>query len=70
MLETSEERMKLLKTGLTGKTIEQLYIKNNNLKIICASILKEFADRPQNKKPVVSSEPAVEYAHDICAEMV
>ncbi len=70
MLESSEERIKLLRRGLTGKKIEQLYIKNNHLRIICASILKEVVDRPQNKKPVMRSELAVEYSHDLCAEMV
>jgi len=34
MLETIEERVKLLKVGLTGKEIEELYIANNNFKII------------------------------------
>ncbi|VVB56396.1 Uncharacterised protein [uncultured archaeon] len=34
MLETIEERVKLLKAGLTGKEIEELYIANNNFKII------------------------------------
>ena len=34
MLETIEERVKLLKAGLTGKEIEGLYIVNNNFKIV------------------------------------
>ncbi|MCX9089292.1 MAG: hypothetical protein OIN90_17210 [Candidatus Methanoperedens sp.] len=34
MLETTEERVKLLKAGLTGKEIEGLYIVNNNFKIV------------------------------------
>ncbi len=34
MLETSQERVKLLKAGITGKTIERLYIVENNLKIV------------------------------------
>ena len=34
MLETIEERVKLLKAGLTGKEIEGLYIANNNFKIV------------------------------------
>lgn len=29
MLETSEERIKLLRSGYTGKKIEELYIENN-----------------------------------------
>ncbi len=34
MLETAEERVKLLKAGFTGKEIEKLYIEYNNFKII------------------------------------
>jgi hypothetical protein len=34
MLETSKERVKLLKNGIDGKTIEKLYIKHNGFKII------------------------------------
>lgn len=34
MLETSQERVKLLKAGITGKTIERLYIVENNFKIV------------------------------------
>ncbi len=34
MLETSEERIELLKAGFTGKMIEKLYIKHNSFKII------------------------------------
>jgi hypothetical protein len=33
MLETSEERIRLLREGLTGKAIERLYIESNNIKI-------------------------------------
>ena len=34
MLETREERVKLLKAGIDGRTIEELYIKYNSIKII------------------------------------
>ena len=34
MLETAEERIKLLKAGLPGNEIEGLYIENNNFKIV------------------------------------
>jgi hypothetical protein len=34
MLETAEERAKLLKAGLTGNEIERLYIEKNNFKIV------------------------------------
>lgn len=33
MLETREERVKLLKAGFSGKMIERLYIEGNNLRI-------------------------------------
>ena len=39
MLETAEERVKLLKAGFTGKEIEKLYIEYNNFKIISSPIL-------------------------------
>jgi ribosomal protein L12E/L44/L45/RPP1/RPP2 len=42
MLETSQERVKLLKAGIDGKTIEELYIKNNNLKMVSAPPLFEL----------------------------
>ena len=32
MLETSEERVRLLKAGIFGKTIEKLYLIKNNFK--------------------------------------
>lgn len=35
MLETREERVRLLKAGLSGKLIERLYIEGNNLRITC-----------------------------------
>jgi len=34
MLETSKERVALLKAGIDGKTIEKLYIIYNNFKIV------------------------------------
>jgi len=34
MLETPQERIKLLRAGLTGKAIEELYIKGNNFKLV------------------------------------
>ena len=38
MLETSQERVKLLKAGIDGKTIEKLYITYNNFKIVSSPI--------------------------------
>lgn len=39
MLETSKERVKLLKAGMTGSGIEQLYIELNNITIIQGNLL-------------------------------
>jgi len=41
MFETAKERVKLLKTGLSEKEIEMLYIEHNNFKIIRTPILYE-----------------------------
>jgi hypothetical protein len=38
MLETPQERVKLLKAGIDGKTIEKLYITYNNFKIVSSPI--------------------------------
>ncbi len=42
MFETCEERVELLKSGIDGRTIEKLYIKHNNFKIIDRPILFEI----------------------------
>ncbi len=42
MLETPEERVKLLKAGIDHKTIEKLYIIYNNFKIVNSHILFEM----------------------------
>ncbi len=34
MLETAQERILLLKAGITGKQIEELYISCNNFKVV------------------------------------
>ncbi len=44
MLETREERVKLLKAGLSGKTIEKLYIEGNNIRIICIPPVVELVE--------------------------
>ncbi len=41
MLETSKERVKLLKAGVPGKRIENLYIKFNNFKMVRKPLLFE-----------------------------
>lgn len=39
-LETSQERVILLKAGLTGKDIEKLYIIYNGFKVLSANVLQ------------------------------
>jgi hypothetical protein len=39
MLETSQERVKLLKAGVSTKIIEQLYLQSNSFKIIGIPVL-------------------------------
>ena len=39
MLETSEERIRLLKAGVDEKFIEELYIKCNHFKIVGTPVL-------------------------------
>ncbi len=41
MLETPQERVELLKAGISGKKIEELYITCNNFKIVHSPILCE-----------------------------
>ncbi len=41
MLETSKERVKLLKAGIDIKTIEKLYIIYNNFKLVRSQLPKE-----------------------------
>ena len=43
MLETPQERVKLLKAGIDGKTIEKLYIFNN-FKIVPTPLLFELVE--------------------------
>jgi len=43
MLETPRERVELLRTGIPGKTIEEMYVKHNNLRLIKPPILPELA---------------------------
>ena len=71
MLETAEERVKLLKTGFTQKQIEELYIEGNDLRMANPPILIELVEinERQNKKTCVNCEAAVEYAQSLCAEM-
>jgi hypothetical protein len=44
MFETSQERIKLLKTGFTQKQIEEMYIEGNNLKIVYQPIMVDIVE--------------------------
>jgi hypothetical protein len=44
MLETPQERVRLLKAGIDGKTIEKLYIIFNDLKIVHSPLLFELVE--------------------------
>lgn len=44
MLESSKERVKLLKAGIPGKRIETMYIKFNNIKIVQKPVLFEMVE--------------------------
>jgi hypothetical protein len=44
MLETSQERVRLLKAGIDGKTIEKLYIIFNNFKVVPTPLLFELVE--------------------------
>ncbi|VVB97669.1 Uncharacterised protein [uncultured archaeon] len=62
MLETSQERVKLLKAGITGKTIERLYIVENNFKIVRCPIFLDFVEIGTNesKNTVIKQESIAE----------
>ncbi len=51
MLETPQERVKLLKAGIDGKTIEKLYITYNNFKIVFSPIFFDV-----NRMQIYSNE--------------
>ncbi len=50
MLETPDERVKLLRAGFIGKKIEELYIEGNNFKIVGIPSVIELVefDVPRN----------------------
>jgi hypothetical protein len=62
MLETSQERVKLLKAGITGKTIERLYIVENNFKIVRRPIFLDLIKivTKESKNTVINQESAAE----------
>jgi hypothetical protein len=72
MFETSQERVQLLKKGLTQKQIEDLYIKGNNLKIVNLPLLIkliEIKDK-KNMKICMNCSKAFGFAQSFCEEIV
>ena len=63
MLENSEERVRLLKAGISDKTIEKLYVIYNNLKIIGSPVLFEptMIDGQKNESNAAGHEASSEY---------
>ena len=70
MLETSQERVQLLRKGHTQKEIEGLYIKGNNFKMVNLPLLIKLIEIRENKKMCVNCTKAVGYAQSFCEEMV
>ena len=64
MLETSLERVKFLKAGISVRKIEQLYLKSNNFKIVNIPVLFEFMEIIQeNDSKGFISELSAEYVN-------
>lgn len=63
MLETSHERVELLKAGINGKTIEKLYLLYNNIKIVNSHALFKPVEINirENMEKYLSREAPVEY---------
>lgn len=74
MLEKSEERIKMLRSGFDQKQIENLYLKENKLKIVNPCVLFEPVDiddinESNDMKTPINCEAAVEYAQYLCTEV-
>jgi hypothetical protein len=63
ILGTSEERVRLLKSGIDRKTLKKLFIEYNRLHIIKNPILFNFNDALRScKKPIGTKEAELEKA--------
>jgi hypothetical protein len=58
MLETPRERVELLRAGISGKKIEELYIKLNNFKIVHKPIFFEMVEIDSSVKGNIVREAA------------
>jgi hypothetical protein len=65
MLETTEERVKLLKVGFTGKTIEKLYIDSNYFKIVRTSAIIDLVEIDFSKIIETVSENTMHHAEPV-----
>ena len=64
MLETSEERVKLLKAGISARNIEQLYLINNNFKTVNIPVLFEAIEvRQETEGKVFLCELTAKFAN-------
>ena len=63
MLETSNERVELLKAGISVKTIEKMYLICNNFKIVDSPVLFELSETKaqENKNNFMIREPPAKY---------
>ncbi|MCZ7372896.1 MAG: hypothetical protein O8C60_04450 [Candidatus Methanoperedens sp.] len=63
MLETSNERVELLKAGISVKTIEKMYLICNNFKIVDSPVLFELYETKaqENKNNFMIREPPAKY---------
>lgn len=70
MLETMQERVELLKAGISGKRIENMYITGNNMKMMYSNILYTGSLTEELETEAIESEEfsaRLEIATKICA---
>ncbi len=62
ILETPQDRVILLRTGFTGRQIEELYIACNNFKIVSTPAIFELivSDVQQNRNNSIRQEATAE----------
>ena len=63
ILGTSKERVKLLKKGIKSKTIEDLYLRYNRIKIIQSPILFDVFESSSSKRFDSTGTLAIELKH-------
>jgi hypothetical protein len=67
MLETPLERVKLLKAGISGKKIEELYIAYNNFKIVHSPVICERVEMYDCEiNSTVVRKQSMESASNLC----